>query len=157
MQDDVCNVTDFGRGLLRVADGDDLDAVFVRERQRLQGLSDEHLRTDEFYDGVAFHEREKIDHVRAVEAFGKAYGGIAFRVEDVRDAQFFQNARVCGTARLRDDVLDSEFLQVQDGEERRFEILADADDDAVRLCERRDGSELLFSGAVGDDGLRDHA
>ena len=62
-----------------------------------------------------------------------------------------------GTARFRDDVPDPEFLQVQDGEERRFEVLADADDDAIGFCQRGDGSELLFAGAVGDNGLRDHA
>ena len=133
LQDDIGDVTDFGRGFLRVADGDNLHAVFVRERERFQRLADKVLGADNFDDGVAFHEREKIDHVRAVEAFGEAYGGIAFRVENVRDAEFFKNARVGGTARFRDDVLDSEFLQVEDSEERSFEVLPDADDDAVCL------------------------
>ena len=66
-------------------------------------------------------------------------------------------ARVGGAARFRDDMLHSEFLQVEDGEERCFEVLPDADDDAVRLGQRRDGGKLLFAGTVSDDGLRDHA
>ena len=133
MQDDIGDVTDLGRGFLRVADGDDLHAVFMRKRQSLQCLADKVLGTDKFHDGVAFHEREEIDHVRTVEAFGKAYGGIALRMEDVGDAELFQDARVFGTARLCDDVLDPEFLQVQDGEEGCFQVAADADDDAIRL------------------------
>ena len=142
---------------MRVADGDNLHAVFVRERQSLQRFTDKVLGADDFYDGVAFHEREEVDHVRTVEAFGKAYGGIAFRVENVRDAELFQNARVFGAARLCDDVLYAQFLQVQDGEEGGFQIITDADDDAIRLGQRRDGGELLFTGTVGDNSLRDHA
>ena len=157
MQDDIGDVTNLGGGLLRVTDGNNLHSVLVRKRQGFQSLSDKVLGADELHDGVALHEREKIDHVRAVEAFGEAYGGIAFRVENVRDAELFEDACVCGTARLRDDVLDSQFLEVQDGEERGFKILANADDNAIGFGQRRDGCKLLFAGAVGNDCLRDHA
>ena len=54
-------------------------------------------------------------------------------------------------------MLDSKFLQVEDGEERGFEVLANADDNAIGLGQGRNRGKLLFARTIGNDGLRDHA
>lgn len=156
LEDDVGEVADFRCRFLRVADGNDLYAVLVRDVQVLQGLAYEFLRAYDFHDAEAFHERQEVEHVRAVQAFGKGDGRVAFRVENIRDAELFQNARVGGATGFRDDVLDAELLEVQDSEEARFQVFADADDNGVRLLER-DARELLLAGTVGDHGLRNRA
>ena len=156
LEHDVGEVTDLGGRFLRVADGDDLHAVLVGDVQVLQGLADEVLGAYDLDDAEAFHERQEVEHVWAVQAFGECNGRVAFRVENVGDAELLEDARVGGAARLRDDVLDAEFLQVQHGEEARFQVFADTDDDGVRLG-KRDARELLLAGGVGDHGLRDGA
>ena len=153
LEHDVGEVTDLGSRFLRVADGDDLHPVLVGDVQVLQRLADEVLGANHFHDAEAFHERQEVEHVRAVQAFGKCDGAVAFRVEDIRDAELLEDARVGGATGLRDDVLDAEFLQVQHGEEACFQVLANTDDDGVRLLQR-DACELLLAGGVGDHGLR---
>lgn len=156
LEDDVCKVTDFRSRFLRIADGDDLHAVLVRDVQVLKGLADEFFWADDFHDAEAFHEWQEVEHVWTVQAFGKGNGRVSFRVEYVRDSQLFEDARVGGATGLRDDVLDAEFLEVQNREEASFQVFADADDDGVRLLERN-ARELFFAGAVGDHGLRNRA
>jgi len=68
----------------------------------------------------------------------------------------FEDARVGCAAGLGYDVLDAQLFEVQNGEERGFEVLANANNDAIGLLQR-DGSQLFFAGAVGDHGLRDAA
>ena len=59
-----------------------------------------------------------------------------------------------GTGTLGDDMLDAEFFQVQNGEERSFEVCADAADDRVDLRHRK-RCELLLAGCVGDNCMGD--
>ncbi len=117
------------------------------QAQVLQALAQELFGADHLDDGEAFHEGEEVQHVGAVQAFGQGNGAVAFRVEDVGDAQAFQDAGVGGATGLGDDVLHAQFLQVQHRKEACFQVLADADDDAVRLLQG-DGGKLLFAGAV---------
>ena len=53
---------------------------------------------------------------------------------------------------LGDNVLDAQFLEVQDREERGLQVFANTADDAVHLG-KRERLQLLFAGTVGNDCL----
>src|SRR5574344_2089495 len=100
------------------------------------------------------HERQEVQHVRAVHAFREGDRHVALRVENVRDAELFEDARVRRTRTLGDDMFYADVLEVQNSEKGRFEIFAYAADDAGRLDERK-ARYLRLAGAVRDDGLGD--
>ena len=125
----------------------------MRQGEVLQGLAEEAFGACDFDDGEAFHERQVVEHVRAVEPFRERDGHVAFGMEDVRHAELFEDNRMGGTTGLRDDVLDAQFLEVEDRQERCLQVFTDTADDAVHLGKRQ-RLELLLAGAVGNDRLR---